>query len=87
MDKTLVLEAMYETISDSLEWGLDCKDCSHSYHVDGIVAVIERILDKLETKEEENMDKLSKLANEFSDYKLKTDAAEADAFRERFISH
>lgn len=63
MDKTLVLEAMHEAISDSLEWGIDCRDGSHSYHVDGIVAVVERILDKLEIKEKENLERMSTLAD------------------------
>ena len=48
MVKTLVLESMYEAVKESLEWGIDCKDCSHSFHIDGIVAVTEMILNKLE---------------------------------------
>ena len=58
MVKILVLEAMYEAVKESLEWGIDCKDCSHSFHIDGIVAVTEMILNKLEDENDKSLNKL-----------------------------
>ena len=58
MDKTLVLEAMYEAVSDSLDWGVECKDGSHACFVDGIVAVTEMILNKLEDENDKSLNKL-----------------------------
>lgn len=77
MCKTLVLEAMYEVISDSLEWGLDCKDGSFNYHIDGIVALTDKILDKI--KIEENI----KLAEESLGYINSTE----NAFKNSIATH
>lgn len=63
MDRRLVLEAAYEAISDSLEWGLDCKDGSFNYHVDGITAVVAILLDKIETDEKERLEKMKSLSS------------------------
>ena len=47
IDKIKVYEAMYETIKESLECGLDEED--YSYFVDGVIAMTETLLNKFQT--------------------------------------
>lgn len=69
MKRSLVLEAAYEAVSDSLEWGIDCKDGSHSYHIDGICAVVDILLKKIDEDEKEQLEK----ANMLNKYLLEDD--------------
>lgn len=64
MDRRLVLEAAYEAVSDSLEWGIDNKDGTYSYHIDGICAVVDILLNKIEEDEKERLEKANML-NEY----------------------
>lgn len=63
MKRSLVLEAAYEAVSDSLEWGIDCKDGSHSYHIDGICAVVDILLKKIDEDEKEQLEKMKSLSS------------------------
>lgn len=49
MDRLLVLEATYETIKDSLDWGIGEKE--YGGFVNGIIAMTENLLEKLKEKE------------------------------------
>ena len=46
MSRSMILEAMYEVIKDSTEWGVGEKD--YGMFVDGIVAMTEAMLEKNE---------------------------------------
>lgn len=47
MNKSMILEAMYEVIKDSTEWGVGCEDGSYGEYVDGVVAMTEAMLEKV----------------------------------------
>ena len=51
MNRSDILEAMYEVIKDSTEWGVSCKDGSYGEYVDGVVAMTEAMLSKCEIAE------------------------------------
>lgn len=44
MNKDTILECMYKVIKDSLEWGVESRNGSYGYFVDGVVAVAEELL-------------------------------------------
>lgn len=46
MSRSTILEAMYEVIKESTEWGLGEKD--YGQFVDGVVSVVEKLLEKEE---------------------------------------
>lgn len=46
MNKDTILECMYKVIKDSLEWGVDGRNNSYGYFVDGVVAITEEMLEK-----------------------------------------
>lgn len=48
MSRSMILEAMYEVIKDSTEWGVGCEDGSYGNYVDGVMAMTEAMLDKNE---------------------------------------
>ena len=90
MDKTLVLEAMYKAVKESLEWGIDCKDCSHSFHIDGIVAVTEMILNKLEDENDKSLNKLGEAEKKYEAVGEKLSSESATSNMEEYrklISH
>ena len=47
MDKTMILEAMYETVMDSLEWAFTSEDYNYPSYVDGITTMTATLLDKI----------------------------------------
>lgn len=47
MDRMTVLEAMYETVKESLDWAFECRDDDYSYYMDGVVDVTEKLLEKV----------------------------------------
>ena len=48
MDRNLILEAAYETIKDSLEWGIDCEDKTFGNFIDGIINMSEVMFKKID---------------------------------------
>lgn len=44
MSRSMILEAMYEVIKESAEWGVSEKD--YGMFVDGVIAMTERMLEK-----------------------------------------
>lgn len=52
MDKNQVIETAFETIKESTEWGIEVDGKTYGHFVDGIVAVVDRLLDKI--SEEKN---------------------------------
>lgn len=48
MNRSMILEAMYEVIKDSTEWGVGCEDSSYGEYIDGVVAMTEAMLNKNE---------------------------------------
>ena len=57
MSRSMILEAMYEVIKDSTEWGVDEKE--YGMFVDGVVAMTDEMLRELEAKDK----KLKELDN------------------------
>lgn len=53
MDRMTVLEAMYETVKESLDWAFECRDDDYSYYMDGVVDVTEKMLEKIEERHRE----------------------------------
>lgn len=52
MDKDRIIETAFETIKESTEWGIDAESKTYGPWIDGIVTVVDNLLDKL--KEENN---------------------------------
>lgn len=44
MNRNMILEAMYEVIKESTDWGVTEKD--YGMFVDGVIAMTERMLEK-----------------------------------------
>ena len=63
MNKNLVIEAAYETIKESLDWGMDCKDNTYANYVDGIINMTETMLRKFEKENQEVFDQARKYLN------------------------
>ena len=51
MNRIDILEAMYEVIKDSTEWGISCEDGSYGQFIDGVMAMTEAMLSKCEIVE------------------------------------
>lgn len=49
--KNKILESTYETIKESVEWGIDKEDSSYGYFIDGIIALAETLLANIESVE------------------------------------
>lgn len=45
MNREDIVNAFYETIKDSTEWGISCDDRTYAYFVDGVVAMTEKMID------------------------------------------
>lgn len=52
MDKTTILETLFETIEESLDWGLGSKDDKYSSFVNGAMNIASRLMDRIETVED-----------------------------------
>lgn len=52
MDKNQVIETAFEAIKESTEWGIEEDGKTYGHFVDGIVTVVDRLLDKI--REEKN---------------------------------
>lgn len=52
MDKNQIIETAFETIKESTEWGIDEDGKTYGHWVDGVVTVVDNLLNKL--KEENN---------------------------------
>ena len=52
MDKNQIIEAAFETIKESTEWGTVDKSDRYGHFVDGVVTMTDNILNKM--KEEKN---------------------------------
>lgn len=52
MDKNQIYEAAFETIKESTEWGIDEESKTYGHWVDGVVTVVDNLLDKI--NEEKN---------------------------------
>lgn len=52
MDKNQVIETAFETIKESTEWGIEEDGKTYGHWVDGVVTVVDNLLNKL--KEENN---------------------------------
>ena len=48
MDRNLVLEAAYETIKNSLDWGIDCEDKTFGNFIDGVISMSDVMFEKLD---------------------------------------
>lgn len=73
MNKEMILEAMYEAIKESIEWGFDEKD--YAQFVDGVLAVTEKLLEKsrqkittttLQSSDTSTVSKLSTISEEIT---------------------
>lgn len=52
MNKTTILEALFETIEESLDWALGSKDDKYSSFVNGAMDIASRLMDRIETVED-----------------------------------
>lgn len=52
MDKNQIIEAAFETIKESIEWGIEDKSDRYGHFVDGVVTMTDNLLNKM--KEEKN---------------------------------
>lgn len=52
MDKNQIIEAAFETIKESTEWGIEDKSDRYGHFVDGVVTMTDNLLNKM--KEEKN---------------------------------
>lgn len=52
MDKNQIIEAAFETIKESTEWGIEDKSDRYGYFVDGVVTMTDNLFNKM--KEEKN---------------------------------
>lgn len=52
MNKTTILEALFETIEESMGWGLGSKDDKYSSFVNGAMDIARRLMDIIETVED-----------------------------------
>ncbi len=59
MDKNQVYETAFKTIKESTEWGIEEEGKTYGHWVDGVVTMVDKLIDKF--KEEENKEFLEKL--------------------------
>ena len=52
MDKNQIIETAFEAIRESTEWGIEEEGRVYGHFVDGIVTIVDRLLDKI--NEEKN---------------------------------
>lgn len=52
MNKNQIIETAYKTIKESIDWGIEDKSNTYGYWIDGVVTVVDNLLDKI--KEENN---------------------------------
>ena len=52
MDKNQIIETAFETIKESTGWGLECKDQTYGHWIDGVVTVVDNLLNEID--EEKN---------------------------------
>ena len=52
MSENQIIKIAFETIKESTEWGLECKDQTYGHWIDGVVTVVDSILKKID--EEKN---------------------------------
>ena len=50
MDKNKILEIAFNTIKDSIDWGVECENKSYGHYVDGIVTMTSNILEEFDKK-------------------------------------
>ena len=46
MNKMDILESMYETIYESMDWGVECKDNSYGEFISGVICMTDKLLEK-----------------------------------------
>lgn len=51
--KSQIFETAFETIKESTEWGIDEEGKTYGHWIDGVVTVVDNLLDKF--KEEKNV--------------------------------
>ncbi|MBQ4523514.1 MAG: hypothetical protein IJA10_11275 [Lachnospiraceae bacterium] len=47
MDKNTVIETAYKTIKNNAEWGIECENKTFGYFVDGIIAMTDAMLERI----------------------------------------
>ena len=47
MSRNMIYKMVFEEIKESCEWGIDCKDGSYAYYIDGVIALGQRMLKEL----------------------------------------
>ena len=52
MSRNMIYKMVFEEIKESCEWGIDCKDGSYAYYIDGVIALGQRMLKELDKKVE-----------------------------------
>lgn len=53
INKNEIIEAAFNVIKSSLEWGCDCAGVDYAYYIDGVVAMAEEMICKFDDAEED----------------------------------
>ena len=67
MNKLEILETMFEVIKESGEWSFDCDDKNYAYFMDGVVAMTEALMNKLEAKNDSKTETFGGLSTKLDD--------------------
>lgn len=51
MNKTTILQALFETIDESLDWGLGSKDDVYACFINGAMNMTKNLLEKIKTED------------------------------------
>ena len=55
IDKNQIMEATFETIKESTEWGIDEESKIYGHWVDGVVTVVDNLLGKIKEENGRNL--------------------------------
>lgn len=56
MNKEQIIETAFETIKESTEWGMEDKSDRYGRWIDGVVTVVDRILDILKEENDKTIE-------------------------------
>lgn len=55
MDKNQIIETAFETIKESTEWGIDEEGKTYGHWIDGVVTVVDNILNRLKEENDKTV--------------------------------
>lgn len=51
MDKNKILEVVYKTINESIEWGIECEDKIYGFWINGVVSLANNLFEEVKKDE------------------------------------